>query len=138
MKLKSSALVIAMTAMISMPAMASFGGEAKNSIQLAEGISSTQILSGGHPISYELNVERDSLLSISSGQRPGASSAGVRIQGKLVNQSGEVVARSNGYNGRFSLTERVSPGSYTLIVSGNAPAGGEPDRSRYNLHVKYD
>lgn len=138
MKLKSSALVIAMAAMVSMPAMASFGGEARNSIQLTEGVSSTQILSGGHPISYELDVERDSLLSISSGQLPGASSAGVRIQGTLVNQSGEVVAESNGYNGKLSLTERVSPGQYTLIVTGNAPAGGEVDRSRYNLHVKYD
>lgn len=138
MKRKVGVFAIVMAGMLSTPAIAGFGGSHAPVTQLEEGVSVTKIL-GGSPVKYELNVDREITLRVSSESFPGVSSSGNWIRAQLVDETGMVVSEAADPNGHFLMEQSLSPGKYKLVVSGNTMGGnGQTDRSRYNLHVKFE
>ncbi|ALM51669.1 hypothetical protein [Halomonas huangheensis] len=138
MKTVFKTMIIAISMSMAASVSASMGASAGQAERLERGISNTQILSLKTPKRYELEVDRSTMLRLSSEQPAGEPSNSSFIKATLYDDSGRSIAQSSSYQGELYLSRQLQPGAYELEVSGWTPAGkSEGLSNRYELHVDY-
>ncbi|XKE44175.1 hypothetical protein LG302_12380 [Halomonas organivorans] len=127
--------------MLSLFSSASFavtGNQPSGPLKLEPGVTDTQILRSADPKRYEVQVDRDQTIEISSEHFAGESSAATMIEGALYDASGNLISRDTDTRGHFLISERVRPGTYILEVSGTPMGSVDEISNRYTLHLNVE
>ncbi|ATJ83317.1 T9SS type A sorting domain-containing protein [Halomonas beimenensis] len=134
-------VVFLSAAMLSLFSSASFavtGNQPSGPIKLEPGVTDTQILSSADPKRYEVQIDRDQTIEISSEHFAGESSAVTMIEGELYDASGKLISRDSDTRGHLLISERLQPGTYILEVSGTAMGSADEVSNRYTLHLNVE
>ncbi|MBW5801535.1 hypothetical protein [Halomonas elongata] len=134
MKLYATILGTTLLGLYSVTSFAITGNQSPQPLMLNEGVSDTQLISST-PRRYELQMNQESDLKISSGHLASDSGDNITIQGRLYDEAGHLVSMDSSYQGHFMITERVTPGTYILEVKGDAMGSPNEVSNRYNLHL---
>lgn len=138
MKFKAITFGMIAASMFSIPVLANMGASTPEMPVLERGISPTQILAGGHPKRFQINIDQPTTLRVSSEHFAGVSSQGNQIKAILYDDAGNRVAEASSSRGHFQLNRQLQPGTYQIEVSGSSMGGSsEGDGNRYELHAAY-
>ncbi len=134
--IKKIALAAAVVSMFSVPAIASLDAPAAQGTWLQKGNNASGILTSANSHTYLFDIENTATVKIDSSHFPGASHPMQRMSAQLLDASGNVVVESQASSGDFSISEKLQPGQYRLVVSGSSGGYGDSwDVHRYNLNV---
>lgn len=136
MKRYTTLIGATMLGLFSAATFAVTGSQPSEPMMLEAGVSDSQLISQV-PKRYSLQVKQATTLQLSSEHLASDSSENVRIQGRLYDDAGNLIAQATDPRGHFLITERVSPGTYILEVSGDAMGSPNEVSNRYNLHVNF-
>ncbi|MGK0547788.1 hypothetical protein ACSEE7_20040 [Halomonas cupida] len=134
MKRYTTLIAATMLGLFSTASFAVTGSQPAEPIVLEAGVSDSQLISQ-EPRRYKIQVSQSATLELSSEHQASDSSENVRIQGRLYDAEGNLVAQDSDLRGHFLISEQVAPGTYILEVSGNAMGSPDEVANRYNLHV---
>jgi len=136
--MKTSTLLLA-AAMTFFTAVTQANDEHSRLPTLSAGVSETYGLVAGKPLRFQIAVEHDAVLKISSRHFAADSSKNNLMTAVLRDPQGNVVATASDDNGHFSLEQDVQEGYYQLEVSGNSISGSAHENERsYSLNVAFE
>ncbi len=106
---------------------------------LSAGASETYGLVAGKPLRFQIAVEHDAVLKISSRHFAADSSQNNLINAVLRDPQGNIVATASDDDGHFLLEQNVKEGYCQLEVSGNSISGSADESGRgYSLNVAFE
>lgn len=102
--------------------------------QQPHSISGTHYVAQGAPHHFNFRVENDGQVHLASHQLAGAHNVAYRLNAKVLDQQGHVVASSaSDAQGNFNIDSAMSAGQYMLVVDGKTTQSRSSSDSSYEI-----